>query len=403
MNIPDLNYKKIILIIGFIFLSLFFSFLIYSFFFRSFVPVNKNINNEIIPLNDVGRNYNVNGKLPNTNKNINKDASLSKPTKNKNSNKKKKEVKKISQSIVKGITMNAEGDKLVYYNRDDGKFYTINKKGEPVLMSEKTFYNVQNIVWSPKKDKAILGYPDGSNIIYDFNKKKQTTLPKNWQGFDFSSDNKQIVTKNLDFDSENNYLIIANIDSGQSKIIEDLGNKVNNFKLAYSPDNQVVAFFIEPLDFDHQEVYLIGQHNENFKSIIVEGYGFQGKWSPQGDKILYSVYNSKSNYEPALWLTTKGGIYKKRIALNTWAEKCFFYNNDTIYCGVPKFLEEMMGINPNYAININDNIYKINLIKNLTKKITETKRNIDKIIVSADEKILYFTDKRTGRLYKIDL
>ena len=401
MNIPELNYKKIILIIGFIFVSLFFAFLIYSFFFKGFVSVNKNTNYETIPIDDVGRNYNTNGRLPDRNKNRN--ASLPKPIKDETSDKKTKEAQKISKSIVKGITMDLSGDKLSYYNRDDGKFYTINEKGESVLMSEKTFYNVQNITWSPDKDKVVLEYPDGSNIVYNFTADKQITLPKNWEEFNFALDNKRVITKNFSSNPDNNYLVIADINSGQSKIIESLGNKADKFKLAWSPDNQVVAFFVEPVDFDHQEIYLIGQHNENFKSIIVEGYGFQGKWNPKGDKILYSVYNSISNYEPALWITTKHGVYKKRIELNTWAEKCSFYDNDIIYCGVPQYLEEMMGINPNYAMDINDDIYKINLNKNSVEKIAETKRNVEKIMVSDGEKILYFTDRRTGRLYKIDL
>ncbi|MEA2089076.1 MAG: WD40 repeat domain-containing protein [Patescibacteria group bacterium] len=401
MNIPDLNYKKIILIIGFIFTSLFFAFLIYSFFFKDFVSVDKNTNYEIIPVNDVGRNYNTNGRL--YNKNANKNASLQAEKKDKDTDKKINEIKKISESIVKGITMNLNGDKLVYYNKNDGKFYAIDKNGESILMSEKTFYDVQNITWSPNKDKAVLEYPDGSNIVYNFTTDKQTTLPKNWEEFSFSLDNKQIITKNFSSYSENNHLIIADINSGRSKIIENLGNKAGNFQLAWSPDNQVVAFFIEPVDFDHQEIYLIGQHNENFKSIIVEGYGFQGKWNLKGDKILYSVYNNKNNYEPALWIATKHGTYKKRIYLNTWAEKCSFYNNNIIYCGVPQYLEEMMGINPNYAIDINDDIYKIDLNKNSIEKIITTERNVEKIMVDNSEKTLYFIDRRTGRLYQIDL
>lgn len=401
MNIPDLNYKKIILVIGFIFAALFFAFLIYSFFFKDFISVNQNTNHEITPINDIGRNYNTNGRLPSKNENSN--SSLPKPIKDDATDKTKKEAQKISESIVKGITMNLDGDKLVYYNKDDGKFYMIDENQKLILMSEKTFYNVQNITWSPDKNNVVLEYPDGSNIAYNFTTDKQITLPKNWEEFNFALDNKQIITKNFDSYSENNYLVIADIHSGHSKIIENLGDKANNFKLAWSPDNQVVAFFVEPVDFDHQEIYLIGQHNENFKSIIVEGYGFQGKWNLKGDKILYSVYNSASNYEPALWITTKGGIYKKRIELNTWAEKCSFYNNDIIYCGVPQYLEEMMGTNPNYAMDINDDIYRIDLNKNSIQKIITTERNVEKIMVSNDEKTLYFTDRRTGRLYQIDL
>ena len=272
-------------------------------------------------------------------------------------------------------------------------------------MSDEAFYNVRNINWSNDKERVVLEYPDGSNIVYDFSTGEQVTLPKNWEEFQFSGQKDKIATKSFDQYSKNNKLIIAGIDSGSAKVIESLGTKANSFQINWSPDNQVVAFFTEGVDFSHQEVYFVGQHDENFKSIIVDGYGFKGKWSPSGNTILYSVYSDFNNYKPMLWVTNKDGSFKRRLNVDTWVDKCSFYNNNIIYCGVPEQLEEMMGPSPNLAININDNIYRIDLSKNSTEKIAipEIGHNIEKLMVSSNEKILYFTDRRTGRLYKIDL
>lgn len=106
-----------------------------------------------------------------------------------------------------------------------------------------------------------------------------------------------------------------------------------------------------------------------------------------------------------LWITNKDGSFKRRLNVDTWVDKCTFYNKNIIYCGVPKYIEEMMGPSPNLAINISDDIYRIDISKNLTEKIAipATNQNIDKLMVSSNEKILYFKDRRTGRIYKIDL
>lgn len=402
MNLPELNYKKIALIVGFSLICILFAWLIYMFFFASMLaPVNKNTNKPYEP-EPTNRNLNSNGALP-ANKNINK-ATTERTRKIAPSG--FSEIRKITKSSVKGASLASNGTDIIYYNRDDGKFYKINENGEKTLLSEKTFYDVQNIVWSNNKDKAVLEYPDGANVIYDFTKKKQTTVPKNWEEFEFSTDNKKIVTKSFSDYSANNNLVIANISTGQTKIIENLGNKANFFQISCSPDNQVVAFFAELVDFDHQEIYFIGQYGENFKSIIVNGMGFKGKWSPNSKKILYSVYSSLNDYKPILWITDKSGN-QRMLPVKTWSDKCVFYSNDIIYCGVPQEFGKMAGMYPKSSLKFNDDIYRIDIIKNYAEKIPIDKKfdfyNVKEILISKDQDALYFTDGRTGRLYKIDL
>lgn len=406
MQLPELNYKKIFLAIGFAASTVLFGWLIYIMFFRPIInPGNTdepgfytdtetgNINsNKINEGGGLGRISNVNTSAP-TNR---QDAAPQTTA---------PDIVKLTKDGVRGATMSLDGNQAVYYNREDGKFYQIDENGNTALLSEKTFYDVQDIVWSPNKNKVVMEYPDGSNIIYDFAADKQTTLPKDWENFSFSANNNQIVTKDYDPYSKNNQLIIADLSTGNAKVIENIADKGNNFQINISPDSQIVAFYAESVDFGHQEIYPIGQFKENFKSFIVDGLGFQGKWSPDGSKILYSVYNSDNNYEPMLWVTDRTGSFKKRISINTWAEKCSFYNNAVIYCGAPQKLESMMGLSPNFAIDMNDDIYRIDINKNFTEKILSPASgyNIKDIMVTADEKNLFFTDRRTGRLYKTDL
>ena len=82
-----------------------------------------------------------------------------------------------------------------YYNANDGKFYHLTSDGQIKEMSEQTFYNVNKVTWANNTDKAVLEYPDSSKIVYDFDKQKQTTLPKHWEEFSFSPDGGQIAAK----------------------------------------------------------------------------------------------------------------------------------------------------------------------------------------------------------------
>lgn len=403
MNLPELNYKKIALIIGFILICLFFAWLIYMFFkFTPMIsPANTNINEEYDP-GSTDRNININSALP-TNKNTNKEAV---ERRREATPKDFGEIKKITESSVKGAALASNGTDIVYYNRKDGKFYKIGEDGEETLLSEKTFYDIQNVIWSNNKDQAILEYPDGANVVYNFIKEKQTTVPKNWEEFGFSVDNKKIVTKSFSSYSAESNLVIADVSTGQTKIIENLGSNADSFQISCSPDNQVVAFFSETVDLDHQEIYFVGQYGENFKSIIVDGIGFKGKWSPDSNKILFSVYSSLSNYEPVLWITDKDGN-QRMLPIKTWVEKCAFYDNKIVYCGVPQEFGEMAGMFPNASSKFNDDIYMIDITKNYAEKIQIDEKfdsyNVKEILISKNQDMLYFTNGRTGRLYKIEL
>ena len=61
MNLPELNYKKIALIVGFVLACLFFAWLIYMFFFASMIaPIDTNTNEAYDP-GHTNRNFNTNG------------------------------------------------------------------------------------------------------------------------------------------------------------------------------------------------------------------------------------------------------------------------------------------------------------------------------------------------------
>lgn len=313
----------------------------------------------------------------------------------------------VSEASVLSPTLSSNGKNPQFYNKNDGKFYILDDNGNPEQISEKVFYNVENVTWSPVKSKAIIEYPDGANIVYDFNTQKQTTLPKHWEDFNFSNDGEKIIMKSIGLDIENRYLAVANNDGSSAKAIEYIGDNGDNVYPYWSPNNQMVAMYTEGLDFDRQEVYFLGLNEENFKSMVVEGRGFDPKWSTEGSKLLYSVYSTNSDLKPNLWIADAEGdnvgSNRHSINLETWASKCAFADNSTVYCAVPDYLEKGAGMFPELAQYSSDSLYKINLKTNSTELIAEPDRsyNMSNLSISSDGKNLYFSDVNTGKLEKI--
>src|SRR3989339_152116 len=142
-------------------------------------------------------------------------------------------------------TLSANGNEVQFYDKNDGKFYRLDKNGELSLLSDKVFYNVDNVTWAESKDKAILEYPDGANILYDFDTKKQVTLPAHWKDFDFDPSSEKIVMKSIGLDQDNRWLAVANADGTKVTPLEALGDKDSTVYPAWSPSNQVAALFTE--------------------------------------------------------------------------------------------------------------------------------------------------------------
>lgn len=314
----------------------------------------------------------------------------------------------LKNSSTLGSTLSQDGQ-VQYYDQSDGKFYKIDAEGRAVLLSDKVFHDVSSVVWAPDKDRAILEYPDGSKIMYNFQTEKQVTIPSHWEDFSFSPGSDQIVGKSIGLDVKNRWLIVSNSDGSGAKAIEAIGQNADKVYPSWSPNNQIVAMYTKGVDFNRQEVYFVGLNEENFKSTVVEGRGFQSQWSTEGDRLLYSVYNTSDDLKPRLWIVNAEGdsIGQNRQSLDiaTWSSKCTFASNTEVYCAVPESLEKGAGLYPELADNTKDNLYKIDL-KTGTKKliaVPDGTYNISQIMVPGNEDYLYFTDKKTGWLYKVDL
>jgi len=297
---------------------------------------------------------------------------------------------------------------LVYYNKDDSKFYSY-ASGEITPLSDKSFYDVENIAWSKRGDRAILEYPDGHNIFYDFTRQKQISLPKGMKDFSFDQSGEKIAAKVISDFPDNNWIVTTNFDGSGVLFVEHLGEKEKDVQIEWSPAGEIIATYREGIDFERQEVFPIGQSGGNIKSLTTDGRGFESQWSPQGDFTLYSVYNTNSGYRPTLYLADMGGdwtgSYKIDIGLNTWSDKCVFTDNSQkIYCAVPEQLPELSGIFRELADDIEDVFYEVNLITGSKKLIAAPDDvNATGLQISPDNSRLYFVNTMSGNLEEIGI
>lgn len=310
----------------------------------------------------------------------------------------------LTSSAVISPTLASDGKSMAYYDPNDGRFYKINNDGTVTRLSDKQFLNAETIVWDASADTVAIEFPDGANVIFNLVTETQTSLPTHWEDFDFSPAGDQVIAKSIGNDPSARALVITNTDGSNTQIIEGLGENADLVDVAWSPNDQVVAFADTASGtglggVGRQMIYPIGKNEENFKGLVVEGLNFHAVWSPSGKQILYDAAGASSNYRPLLWIvdgTAKTmGDNRMSLGLYTWVEKCTFADDTTIYCAVPSQMDNNAGLQPD-TVTSDDSVYRVDLTTGKVKLIGYPAEGTPmlNLAVSADGNYLYFTDDR---------
>lgn len=273
----------------------------------------------------------------------------------------------LTNTSVKSPTVTANGT-VAYYDPADGKFYTIDAKGNVVAMSQATFPQADAVTFDTGATSAVIEFPDGTNVVYDFEAAKQVTLPSHWEDFSFSGSGDSIAAKSIGTDASNRALVVTNTDGSQTKVLAALGANDDKVSVSWSPNSTVLGFSATGGStggaFGRQQIYLIGPDGSASGVLIVDGTSFHNIWAPNGKNLLYSVADPGNNYKAALWYADSQGDRKgesrRKMAVSTLVSKCTFASDTTAYCGVPREMPAGGGSDVT-SITASDDLYKINV------------------------------------------
>ncbi len=408
------RFKRILLILGFLLFIVAIVAAIWYLFFRPLFAPEEGVNENA--------NVNAPGVLPNVNANrrTNANQPLARgpnvlPTPSEVANGDITLVSDVSQRTTTSPVLASDGKSVAYYDFADGRFVRLDPAtGKLTDMTSRRFPEVEKITWSPDSSKAVLAFPDQRKIVYDFTAQQQYSLPTQAQEFSFSADSRQIAYQYLGDAEDDRVLVTSDLTGNAAKPIAQLGDKAQQVQVAWSPTNEVVAMYRKGTELQRQEVFFLGQNQENFKSLATEGRGFRGKWTPDGQKLLYSVYSEATNWNPELFLVhARGdaiGEGNTDVGLATFVDKCTFNKTGThAYCAVPDALQRGSGLYPEFAADVPDTVYTINLengvVRQLAQPVDESlnRFTIESLFLSTDESTLYFADAANHHVHKLRL
>lgn len=291
---------------------------------------------------------------------------------------------------------------LRYYDSLRQQFVTLAADGSITPLSPDRFFGVSDVTWAPGKQRAIVAYPDGSKVLYDFVTQQQSTLPRAMANLSFDPSGERLASLYLGGTREEQWLVVSNADGSQIQLVEPVGGKVGNFTASWSPAGQIVGIFAEAVDGQRQQVVPIGRNGENFKSFVAPGRGFTAEWSPSGERVLYSVFNEDTQGRPSLYIANGGadsfGTDSVSLGLQTTADWCAF-SGGSLYCAALDSPPPLLGTYPELARGQPASLWRIDLASRQRTLVSPLPAGFTPAGVSVDESGVYVADQQTGRLY----
>ena len=319
---------------------------------------------------------------------------------------------RLSENAVAGAAF--KDNKIRYAERATGHVYEIAPDGQSrVRISNTTIPKVFNVIWSYDKDYAVIQYLEtdensGQNIIQNFaafftgSSTQGILLPKNIISLATAPTENGLLYFIPYADA--NILIRASFENTNQKQVA--ATPFSEFKVFW-PSQKFAALLSKPASFADGFLYKVNIAAGGLEKILGNIKGLNALWSPNADKLLFSKAGGEN---PSLSMLDLKTGKSASLDLRTLAEKCAWsaLEKDTIYCGQP--IELPKGDYPEIwyqgLVTFNDRAVRKNCatgemtILNLPE---HDNFDIINLFLSDDEGYLFFTNKKDGSLWSLEL
>lgn len=318
----------------------------------------------------------------------------------------------INESIL-GAAISEDGA-IYYYSIDNQALKKASIEGKDKLVLLSNLPGVPSrVVWSPKKDKALLflKQSNGQSLWHFADLATKTLVPLKSEMSRLAWDNlgEKIFYQYTDSRDGKITLNISNPDGTDWKNLTDL--KRDTF-ISAIPKSASVSFWSKPSALQTTYFESVGISGKNPRLILSEKFGADYLWSPNGEKVLVSASDAKGGNGISLYVMNASGGEFQTLSIPTFVSKAVWSkDNKTVYYALPGSLPKDAMLPDDYfnkPLSTKDTFWKIDTSSGKQSRLVDLKeitQNLDSsdLFLSPNEDALFFTERTTRKLYRIDL
>jgi hypothetical protein len=318
----------------------------------------------------------------------------------------------INENII-GATISENGE-VYYYSLDNQalKKASAGGKDKSVLLSNLPGTPLR-IAWSPKKDKALilLKQTNGQSLWHFADLTTKTLIPLKPEMSRLAWDNlgEKIFYQYTDPRNDKITLNVSDPDGTNWKNLADL--KRDTF-ISAIPKSASVSFWSKPSAIQNTYFESVSIAGSGRRLILSEKFGADYLWSPNGEKILVSASAEKGGGNISLYVMNNNGGEFQSLSIPTLVSKAVWSkDNKTVFYALPGSLPRDAMLPDDYfnkPLSTKDTFWKIDTSTGKQSRLVDLKditQNFDSadLFLSPNEDALFFTERTTRKLYRIDL
>jgi Tol biopolymer transport system component len=313
--------------------------------------------------------------------------------------------------VVLGATT-GPGNSLYYYSQDDQAFKkaTLEGKDKTVLMTNLPGKPLR-IIWSGKRDAALVlieSSPTPRWYSATFPTKSLVALKPEVTKATWGSLGDKIYYLFKNPSTGELSLNRANSDGSDWKEITKVGTR--DLFLGTIPQSSRVSFWTRPNGLEESFLDAIDADGNNRAKLFNDYYGGDYLWSPNGERVVVSASLTKGG-PLTLAVMNKNGGELQSLNIPTIISKVTWSNDSSkLFYALPGGLGEALLPNDYFEKNLasQDTFWQIDLGTGKSSRLLELAdigQSFDStdLSLSADERSLFFTDRVSKKIYRIDL
>lgn len=308
----------------------------------------------------------------------------------------------------------AARDGLYFYSPTDRSLKRANYKGDEVATVFRNLPGtVKRLLWSPVYIGALAQIErDGESLWYFLDLRNQSEVPlkPEMSRLAWNTLGDGIYYQFTDPKTGLRSLNQSRFDGTEWKKLADLGT--NDHFIATIPQSSQVSFWKRPNGLEEGALESMSITGESRKTLVSGKFGGDFLWSPDGRSVLIGSVEARGSAKPMVAVADDTGSNYRDLKIPTLVNKMTWSRDSrTLYFAQPgAFPQDAILPNDYFGrpIHTKDTFWKMNLKTGKRERLVpldEMSRGFDatELFLAPDESYLFFIERESGRLYRINL